>query len=59
MSNQQLLLTAILLYGFGFAVTLLSVDDMTALGRRAFLWPVFWLVLVAKACIDLDREVRR
>ncbi|MBX9914068.1 MAG: hypothetical protein K2Y25_09225 [Pseudomonadaceae bacterium] len=58
MSEEQIA-AAILLYGFGFVVTLLSVDDVTTIGRKASLWPVFWLVLVAQACIDLDKEVRR
>jgi hypothetical protein len=58
MSEEQIA-AMVLIYGFGFVVTVLSVDGVTALGRRSFLWPAFWLVLVAKACIDLDREVRR
>ncbi len=49
MPSDELIAIVVLLYGFGFVVTLLSVDDITALGRRTFLWPVFWLVLAAKA----------
>lgn len=58
MSEDQMV-ALILLYGFGFVVTVLSVDGITALGRRSFLWPAFWLVLAAKALVDLSREVRR
>ena len=58
MSEEQIA-AMVLIYGFGFVVTVLSADGVTALGRRSFLWPAFWLVLAAKALADLSREVRR
>ncbi len=42
-------------YLAGCLVTLFSVDDFVALGRKVFLWPLFWLYLAADCLVLLWR----
>ena len=52
MSDEEIVFS-ILVYMFGFVVTILSVDDMTAINRRAFLWPAYWLYLSSKSMVEM------
>lgn len=45
--SEDIITALVLIYLAGFVVTLLSVTDVVALGRRTFLWPFFWLYLAA------------
>jgi hypothetical protein len=55
---EETITAIVLIYLGGFVVTLLSVNDVTALGRRTFLWPFYWIYLAADFLAQLWRGRR-
>jgi len=53
--NEEIITAIVLIYLGGFVVTLLSVHDVTALGRRTFLWPFYWIYLATDFLAHLRR----
>ena len=56
---QDHMAAAIFIYGIGAIITIMAADDFAAFNRRVFLWPVYWLYLLASALVFLWSEVNR
>lgn len=56
--SEETITAIVLIYLGGFVVTLMSAHDVTALGRRTFLWPFYWIYLVADFLAELWRACR-
>ena len=53
--SDDLLAACLITYLFCMVVTLLSQGDAKHLERRMFLWPLYWLYLVASFTRELFR----
>lgn len=51
--SQDAILYVICVYAAGFAITVFTIEDLAEMGKKVFLWPIFWLYLVAAFFADL------
>lgn len=56
--SEEWIVALIASYGLGFTVTLLSFENLEAINRRCFLWPLYWVYLGARLLIDITKELR-
>lgn len=56
--SQDAILYVICVYAAGFAITVFTIEDLAEMGRKVFLWPMFWLYLIAEFLMDLFARER-